>query len=108
MAFTYQNLVDEALQLIGVLEPGNSFSTAQYADLTRTLQLMLDEWNAQYSLQRTTAGREIHLNRRPFRLHDWTVRSLPKLDRREADADHASECLSRHGNDHATLSAHRS
>jgi hypothetical protein len=56
MAFTYQNLVDEALQLIGVLEPGNSFSTAQYADLTRTLQLMLDEWNAQYSLQRTTAG----------------------------------------------------
>jgi hypothetical protein len=53
MAFTYQNVIDEALQILGVMEPGATLSSAQYADLLRSLVMMLGEWNAQEGLQNT-------------------------------------------------------
>jgi hypothetical protein len=49
--YTVQNLIDEALQVLGVLEPGNTMSSAQYADCLRTLNFLQDEWNTQEGLQ---------------------------------------------------------
>lgn len=48
--YTVQNIIDEALQLLGVLEPGNTMSSAQYSDCLRTLNFLQDEWNAQEGL----------------------------------------------------------
>ena len=48
---TAQDLINEALQWLGVAEPGETLSSAQYADCLRSLNWMLDEWNTQESLQ---------------------------------------------------------
>jgi len=48
---TAQDLINEALQWLGVSEPGETLSVAQYADCLRSLNWMLDEWNTQESLQ---------------------------------------------------------
>jgi hypothetical protein len=45
--FTVQNIIDEGLQILGVLAPGESLSSAQYADCLRTLEWIEDEWNSQ-------------------------------------------------------------
>lgn len=48
--FTIQSLIDEALQILGILEPGTTLSSGQYADLLRTMNMLQDEWNAQEGL----------------------------------------------------------
>src|SRR3982751_478604 len=48
--YTIQNVIDEGLQLLGVLAPGQALNSAQYADCQRTLAWIEDEWNAQETL----------------------------------------------------------
>jgi len=48
---TPRDLINETLQWIGVSEPGETLSDAQYTDCLRSLNWMLDEWNTQESLQ---------------------------------------------------------
>jgi len=48
--FTVQDIINEGLQLLGVLEPGGTLSSAQYADCLRTLEWIEDEWNSQEGL----------------------------------------------------------
>jgi hypothetical protein len=51
LAYILQNVIDEALQVLRIIGPGESLSSGQYADLVRTANLVIDDWNAQEEFQ---------------------------------------------------------